>query len=74
HFEEMAVPVHGRYVGSSAIADATGVTYLPPKQTSPATWGKIAGILTVGILAYAVYRIRRRNEEQRLELLSYETF
>jgi glyoxylase-like metal-dependent hydrolase (beta-lactamase superfamily II) len=32
NFEEVAVPEHGRYVGHPAKADASGVTYIPPKN------------------------------------------
>jgi glyoxylase-like metal-dependent hydrolase (beta-lactamase superfamily II) len=32
NFEEVAVPEHGRYVGHPAQADASGVTYVPPKN------------------------------------------
>jgi glyoxylase-like metal-dependent hydrolase (beta-lactamase superfamily II) len=32
-FEHIAVPKHGRYVHQPARADATGVTYVPPKET-----------------------------------------
>jgi hypothetical protein len=32
-FEHIAVPKHGRYVHEPARADATGVTYVPPKET-----------------------------------------
>jgi glyoxylase-like metal-dependent hydrolase (beta-lactamase superfamily II) len=32
-FERIAVPKHGRYVHEPARADATGVTYVPPKET-----------------------------------------
>jgi glyoxylase-like metal-dependent hydrolase (beta-lactamase superfamily II) len=31
NFDQIAVPEHGRYVDSPAHADATGVTYVPPK-------------------------------------------
>jgi glyoxylase-like metal-dependent hydrolase (beta-lactamase superfamily II) len=32
-FDQIAVPPHGRYVGEPARADATGVTYVPPKKS-----------------------------------------
>jgi glyoxylase-like metal-dependent hydrolase (beta-lactamase superfamily II) len=32
NFDEVAVPEHGRYVGHPAQADASGVTYIPPKN------------------------------------------
>jgi hypothetical protein len=31
NFDQIAVPEQGRYVDSPAHADATGVTYVPPK-------------------------------------------
>jgi glyoxylase-like metal-dependent hydrolase (beta-lactamase superfamily II) len=32
NFDQIAVPEHGRYVDTPAYADATGVTYVPPKK------------------------------------------
>jgi hypothetical protein len=31
-FDQIAVPMQGRYVGEPARADETGVTYVPPKE------------------------------------------
>jgi hypothetical protein len=31
-FDRVAVPDHGRYVGDSARADESGVSYVPPKH------------------------------------------
>jgi glyoxylase-like metal-dependent hydrolase (beta-lactamase superfamily II) len=33
NFDQLAVPPQGRYVGQPAQADATGVTFVPPKKT-----------------------------------------
>lgn len=74
NFDEVALPEHGRYVASAAAADSTGVIYVPPKEKTKAPWGKIAGLLAVGVAAYVVYRVRRYREEQREQLLAYETF
>jgi glyoxylase-like metal-dependent hydrolase (beta-lactamase superfamily II) len=32
HFQEEAIPAQGRYVKESAVADANGVLYVPPKE------------------------------------------
>lgn len=32
HFEEIALPKHGRYLYDPAVVDANGVMYVPPKQ------------------------------------------
>ena len=53
HFESIAVPESGRYVGQSAEADETGTYYIPPFKTSfgfKITVG-LAGALTGLILA-----------------------
>jgi glyoxylase-like metal-dependent hydrolase (beta-lactamase superfamily II) len=48
HFKEMAVPDHGRYIDDPAVADATGVRYVPPKAKT------YTAILTIAGLALAV--------------------
>jgi glyoxylase-like metal-dependent hydrolase (beta-lactamase superfamily II) len=50
-FEKLAQPEHGRYVDEPAVADETGVHYVPPK---PKTLNKTLGILGVTLAAAAV--------------------
>ena len=37
HFNELAVPKHGRYLEKPAVADETGIIYVPPR-TTPLSW------------------------------------
>lgn len=54
HFDDIAVPEHGRYVNDPAIADASGVKYVPPKERISARKFVLAGLafaaLTLTIL------------------------
>jgi len=54
NFEEVAVPESGRYVGHPAIADETGVTYLPPAKGT----GKLTAAVGVaaGLAAFFIVR------------------
>ncbi|MBG8552143.1 MBL fold metallo-hydrolase [Hymenobacter guriensis] len=58
HFEQQAVPRHGRYVGQPAQADETGVTYVPPRnlRVDP-LW--VAGLGVAGGLLWLLSRRRR---------------
>jgi glyoxylase-like metal-dependent hydrolase (beta-lactamase superfamily II) len=55
HFDEVAVPKHGRYVPQPATADATGVTSVPPPVgPSIPTWALglgVAGAVALVLLA-----------------------
>ncbi|HTM66586.1 MAG TPA: MBL fold metallo-hydrolase [Flavipsychrobacter sp.] len=50
HFDEMALPKHGRYLHDPAVIDASGVMYLPPKE-SKFPWG--LALVTASILVGA---------------------
>ncbi|MBX0289040.1 MBL fold metallo-hydrolase [Hymenobacter sp. HSC-4F20] len=59
-FEEIAVPAHGRYVGRSASADETGVTYVPPAPGRRVPlWTVGAGVVLVAGLYWLQSRSRR---------------
>jgi len=51
HFDTEAIPSHGRYVFTPAVADRHGVLSVPPHETRPArTIALLFGLLTVGCL------------------------
>jgi glyoxylase-like metal-dependent hydrolase (beta-lactamase superfamily II) len=56
HFDEIAVPQHGRYVDEPAVANESGVVFLPQsKETIPTSVKLIAAsaiIVSVGLLVY----------------------
>ncbi|RPD47824.1 MBL fold metallo-hydrolase [Hymenobacter sediminis] len=57
-FEELAVPAQGRYVGDSATADETGVTYVPPATGRQVPlWAIGAGVALVA----GLYWLRARR-------------
>jgi glyoxylase-like metal-dependent hydrolase (beta-lactamase superfamily II) len=49
HFEELAVPAHGRYVKEPAKANKRGVQYVPPQPFNPVLAASVAGLLAIGI-------------------------
>ena len=59
HFYDEFVPTHGRYAYEPAVADASGVLYVPPAVNNPYTKWFIAGaaaivtVVTVSLLAKA---------------------
>jgi glyoxylase-like metal-dependent hydrolase (beta-lactamase superfamily II) len=58
HFDELAVPAHGRYVDHPAVADATGVVTVPPPVPDPfpKVMLAVAGAAAVGMLLAATRR------------------
>lgn len=64
HFEQQAVPAHGRYVGRSAAANETGVTYVPPAPDRRVPlWAVGAGVALVA----GLYWLRRQRAAQEPE-------
>jgi glyoxylase-like metal-dependent hydrolase (beta-lactamase superfamily II) len=57
HFDEVAVPIQGRYINEPAVTNADGVVFLPQKrETIPAAWLIVAGTavgISLGLLAYS---------------------
>ena len=63
HFNQMAVPEHGRYVPAPAIANANGVVYVPPAPDSNHMMLKAFGVSAV-LAAGLVYANYRKNRTQ----------
>lgn len=61
HFEWLAVPPRGRYVGQPALANEYGVVAVPPRVPDPVA--RIAFSVGVGLLAGAV--LRRSSKRSR---------
>lgn len=60
HFAERAVPSRGRYVRQPAMADRSGVVFVPPPV--PDVVGRtVAGVAAVAIAAVAFAAVRRRD-------------
>lgn len=59
-FRQRAVPRRGRYVRQAAMADRSGVLFVPPPV--PDVVGRaVAGVAAVAIAAVAIAAVRRRN-------------
>ncbi len=52
HFQDLAVPRHGRYVDDPALADESGIIYVPDSKVSP----ELVGVITLlaGMAALAI--------------------
>jgi glyoxylase-like metal-dependent hydrolase (beta-lactamase superfamily II) len=66
HFDRLAVPIYGRYVNESAIANESGIVSVPPSvekiPTAVKTVGIALGLLAIGVIAFKqVQRIREAN-------------
>ena len=60
NFRQRAVPSRGRYVRQPALADRSGVVFVPPPV--PDVVGRtVAGVAAAAIAAFAVAAVRRRN-------------
>lgn len=64
-FERLAVPAHGRYVGRPALADDTGVVYVPEGGEAPRDLALLAlgGAVVAGVILSS--RSRRRRARRR---------
>jgi glyoxylase-like metal-dependent hydrolase (beta-lactamase superfamily II) len=51
HFEQVAIPSHGRYVKEPARANKRGVQYVPPEPFNPVLAASVAGLLALGVYA-----------------------
>ena len=64
-FKKQAVPKHGRYVDNPAIADKSGVVYVPEKETdSYSTIIAISGIAAVLVLGWVLFKQNAANKRQ----------
>ncbi|HUQ80149.1 MAG TPA: MBL fold metallo-hydrolase [Gemmatimonadaceae bacterium] len=60
NFRERAVPAHGRYVKEPALADRSGVLFVPPPVSDP-VGRTVAGVAAVAVAAIALSAVRRRS-------------
>lgn len=61
HFDETALPAHGRYVSEPAIVDAAGVRYLPPAERY-VPWLLIGmGALTLSLVGLALVLLQKQR-------------
>lgn len=70
HFDKMAIPARGRYVNDPAIANATGIVYLPPKlkDNTLLILAIGAGVAAAGLaLLYYKKHKKKKTVAQRAE-------
>ncbi len=69
HFQELAVPSHGRYVKEPAVADVNGILYIPPQVKNPHT----SLILGTGVLALAaaLYLLNKKATKKKRFRLNF---
>lgn len=62
-FYDEAVPHHGRYISDPAVADASGIIYVPVKETKKLNWWAVgaAAALTVGVLALLAWNGQKKK-------------
>jgi len=62
NFEELAIPLNGRYTREPAITDEGGVRYIPRKvnRVKPVAVA-VVGLAIVGLTAWLVYKSRKTN-------------
>ena len=75
NFYELAVPASGRYVEEPAVADATGVIYVPP--TNFRSRNMILKLLTVTAaisISYVLLHGKVKKKKRNRELLEYEAW
>jgi glyoxylase-like metal-dependent hydrolase (beta-lactamase superfamily II) len=65
NFEEQAVPHHGRYTKEPALADESGVTYIPTRsdRKAPVVAGIIAGVAVAAAVAWMFYHKSKKRHE-----------
>lgn len=64
HFDEVAVPEHGRYINEPAVADANGFVYIPKDTEKGLTW-QVAGIsalITFGLVISSIVKKKKRKK------------
>jgi glyoxylase-like metal-dependent hydrolase (beta-lactamase superfamily II) len=69
HFYEESVPQHGRYAYEAAVADASGVLYVPPRAYNPYTkWvvAAAAAVVTITTLSVLLKKKEKFNLLDRL--------
>ena len=73
HFYEIAVPSSGRYIQEPAVADATGVVYIPPKNiNSRSIVIKLLTITAAFSFTYLLLHKKIKHTKKKKEALAYE--
>lgn len=68
HFDEKAVPSHGRYINDPAITDVNGLLYVPPATYNPLTKLIIASSIAVASLT-AIALLTQQKRRKRFFIM-----
>ncbi len=62
HFNELALPKHGRYLNDAAVIDASGVKYIPPKQKRFSALLLVVGLsIITAVVTVALLNTKKRK-------------
>jgi len=62
HFNELALPKHGRYLKDAAVIDASGVKYIPPKQKRSSVLLLVVGLsIITAAVTVALLKTKKRK-------------
>ena len=63
HFYDESVPDNGRYIQDPAVADASGVIYVPMKEKKQLNWWAVgaAVVLTAGVLSLLAFKTKKKH-------------
>ena len=69
HFYDEFVPHHGRYVYEAAVADASGLLYVPPPAYNPYTKWLVAGAAAVITIAALSILLKKKSKHSLFDKL-----
>jgi len=69
HFDEEALPKHGRYVNDAAVTDASGVMYIPPKQQNKSMFWLVVGVSVAAATVACVLIAQSRKKKSLMHRL-----
>lgn len=75
HFYQLAVPSSGRYVDEPAVADATGVVYVPENNINKRSMIiKSLAVIAVTATAFVLLSHKKKKTKKNKEALAYEVW
>ncbi|HUS03446.1 MAG TPA: hypothetical protein VMY77_17020, partial [Chitinophagaceae bacterium] len=74
-FYEIAVPSSGRYVNEPAVADATGIVYVPENNVNKRSMIiKSLAVIAVAATAFVLFSKKQKENNKTKEALAYEVW
>ena len=77
HFDEVAIPAHGRYVNEPAVTNENGVLFLPPAVDNKLSaivkvLGVTLAIASIALLIYQQTKKKKAPEVKLADLLKFQ--